>query len=145
MTTWYQTYVDIWDALVTLVEGLKDVDGNKLFIGVYYGEKYSPDNYPICYVCPMPIPMEQLTFRTTMNHGIFEFGVLVQNSNPKLGYLKAFELVGKISDALTADRTLGGKACGLECQQAIPNWRGMGSGMEDHCVGLRADIKFIGT
>jgi len=146
MTTWYADYVAVWDALVTLADGLKDTDGNKVFNShVFYGEKYPPDNYPSCYVCPLPINVKPLTFLSDINDFVFDFGIVVNDPDPKQGYMTLLELVGKIYDALIADRTLSSTACGLEAQQIIPNWRGLGEGVEGHWIGLRIIVHKIRT
>jgi len=142
MTTWYEDYVAVWDALVNLVKELKNPDLSHIFeeANVFYGERYPPDNYPSCYVCPLPIPIEPLTFLSSTNYYYFDFVIVDSNSDPKQGYLTAFGLIGKIYDALVVDHTLGGKVCNLEPQQVIPDWKGKDVGIEGFWIGLR--VKF---
>jgi len=143
--TWYDDYVAIWDALVALVRELTNADSTHVFAeeNVFYGEKYPPDNYPSCYVCSMPISVVPVTFLQSSHTYTFEFGVVTTNPETKQGYLDAFELIGKIYDALVADRHLGGKVCDLEPTLIIPNWRGLGSGVEGFWVGLQVKLTKI--
>ena len=145
MTTWYADYVAVWDNLVTLIKELKNTDLTHVFesTNVFYGEKYPPDNYPSCYVCPLPIPITPLTFLSTTNYYYFDFVIVTADSDPKQGYLTAFGLIGKIYDALVADRGLGSTVCTLEPEQVIPNWKGLGSGVEGFWVGLRVKLTKI--
>lgn len=140
--TWYSEYVALWDVLCNLVKDLVDADGNHIFESknVFYGEKYPPDEYPSCFVCPLPITITPLTFLQSTNSYYFEFGVVTTNSDTKQGYLTSFELIGKIYDALVTDRSQGGKVCGTEPEQILPNWRNLGSGVEGFWTGLR--VKF---
>lgn len=145
MTTWYADYVAVWDNLVTLVKGLTNTDSSHVFdeANVFYGEKYPPDNYPSCYVCPLPIEIKPLTFLQSSNYYYFDFVVVYSSSDPKQGYLDAFELIGKIYDALVADRGLGGKVCNLEPTLITPNWKSLGSGVEGFYIGMRVRFEKI--
>jgi hypothetical protein len=145
MTTWYTDYIAIWDALVNLVKALNKTDGARVFNeeNVFYGEKYPPENYPSCYVCPMPITLTPATFRTFENSYVFDLAVVTINNVTKTGYFELFELVGMITDALVADPTLSGTTCHMEPLQIIPNWRNMGEGVESFWAAIRVKLTRI--
>jgi len=129
--SWYDWFRSVWDALVNKILTVTEFSNN-----VFYGEKFPIVAFPSAYVCPENILITPATFRESFHNPTFGVGIVVQNVDAKAGYLKGYELAGKVHDVLIADRTLGNLVQNLEVLSIEPNWRNLGRGPETFWFGV---------
>lgn len=133
--SWDKWYEDVWDALVAQVVAMGDIDEDKVF----YGEKFTPIEYPCCFVVPEDAESIPATFKESEWYPAFGVGFGVQDNDQKAGMLAAWKLCWKFAEqisGMSADRTLGGILHNLECGPITPYWRNLGRGLEIHWVGV---------
>jgi hypothetical protein len=121
---------EIFNALIAKTKTVSDLKE------VVDSEKERFDNCPAAYVCPSTLGNFPSTFTKSAWYPEFDIGVAVQNDDKNAGIRQAWVIALKIITVLITDRSLGHIVDNLEAV-AIPYWRKLGIGEDEHWVGIK--------